>query len=168
MLQFTVPLYTHKKTQIIAYCANGTQTLAQVYVRYRSWDSFQTKMSWHQLCSSQRAEAAVEGHNRNVYVVFETGYSIENHHHRLHVRHKELNPASLTQKDKHYITFIAFVCIWMWSDLCDPFGDAILLKDHFGRHAVIKPFRWSLKQAKCTVCLSSDLLRGNLAFTRHT
>lgn len=54
-----------------------------------------------------------------------------------------------------------FFFLWIWSDLCDPFGRAILLKRYLGRHAVIKRYvRWSLKRAKCTVCLSSNLLRG--------
>lgn len=88
MLRFTVPLYTHKKTQIIAYYADGTQTLAQVYVLYRSY--CQTEVSWHRLCASPRAGAVVEGRDRNVCVVSETGYTVQystENHHLLQVQH---------------------------------------------------------------------------------
>lgn len=77
-----------------------------------------------------------------------TGYtfqdSTENHYRPQVWTHSKTNPTFKNKShfphlDRHnLLTFITSV-FWMWSDLCDPFGCAILLKRYLGRHALIKP-----------------------------
>lgn len=67
-------------------------------------------MSWHELCSSPRAEGAVEGNNGNACVVFESNIIPQQTIIAFMFNTFKLNPTSPTQMDKHYITFIAFVC----------------------------------------------------------
>lgn len=161
MLRFTVPLYTHKKTQIIAYYADGTQTLAQVCVLYRSY--CQTEVSWHRLVRLTTRRSSCGGTKQKCvrrlwnWLHFPVLYSKPSS--PSSSAHSKMNPTSPTQTDKHYIHYFRFfecdlICV-------THLGRAILLKHYLGRHAVVKRYvRWSLKRAKCTVCLSSNLLRG--------
>lgn len=115
-------------------------------------------------CASSRRAGTKNG---NVCVVSETGYYQPPS--PSSSTHSEMNPTSPTQTDKHYIHYFSF--FFMWFDLCDPFLGVQycwndILEDLLSSSN--RYVRWSLKRAKCTVCISSNLLRGNLAFTRHT
>lgn len=117
MLQFTVPLYSHKKTQIIAYYADGTQTLAQVYVLY--WSYSQTEMSQHQSCSLQRARAVVEDWKMEKVCDFVLSswlklVPLQKNYPLLHVQHIQtcIPPLPLGQTNITFITSVFLNVNW--------------------------------------------------------
>lgn len=81
----------------------------------------------------------------------------------------KMNPTSPTQTDKHCITFITSALlnvIWsVWPVWVCNIAETLSWKTCRHQNLYI---RWSLKRAKCTVCLSSVLFRGNLTLTWHT
>ena len=90
-------------------------------------------------------------------------------HHRpqvLHIPKNYSHTSNLDRQTLHSLLQFLFKCdlICVTHSGVQYCWNAILEDMASSNHLV----RWSLKRAKCTVCLSSNLFRGNLAFTRHT
>lgn len=162
MLRFTVPLKKKKHTDYCILCWWHTNLGSGVC------SVKQLLSAWNELASGRAPRLAVLGQKTEMCALSLKLVIIN--HHRLQVQHIQKWIPLLPLRQTN-ITFITSVFFFMWFDLCDPFLGVQycwndILEDLLSSSN--RYVRWSLKRAKCTVCISSNLLRGNLAFTRHT
>lgn len=168
VLRFTVPLYTHKKNT--DYCilswwhtnpgsgvcsvpellSDCNELASVVRLPTRSCERDETEM-----CALFLKLATLSGNLQKTIIALKFN-KLKNESHFSHSDRQTLQYI-------HYFSFFEcdLICVthlgvqYCWNTILEDMKSS----NHY--------VRWSLKRAKCTVCRSSKLLRGTLAFIWH-